>query len=126
MTQENKSLIVTIVKKGVGDTVIETSMNAGAKGGTIIFGRGIGIHEKKKILGVPIEPEKEIVLTVVLSENAKLVLDEIVKAAKLGEPGRGVAFTLSLDQFAGVAHEMLEGLIEEDEPGESTPQFNNK
>jgi len=37
-----------VVPKGWGDSVIEASMKAGAKGGTIVFGRGLGIHEKKK------------------------------------------------------------------------------
>lgn len=107
MTQESKSLIVTIVKKGDGDTVIEASMNAGATGGTIMFGRGIGVRERKKILGVPVEPEKEIVFTVVPTEKAKAILDEIVQSVKLTEPGRGVVLSLILDQFAGVAHELL-------------------
>jgi hypothetical protein len=31
---------VTIVKKGWGDEVIKTSREAGAQGGTLLFGRG--------------------------------------------------------------------------------------
>jgi hypothetical protein len=45
-------LIVTIVKKGWGDEVIKASRKAGAHGGTILFGRGTGIHENKSILGL--------------------------------------------------------------------------
>jgi nitrogen regulatory protein P-II 1 len=113
MTLESKSLIVTIVKKGDGDTVIEASMKAGATGGTIMFGRGIGVRERKKILGVPIEPEKEIVFTLVPSESVQPVLDEIVQAVKLGEPGRGVVFTLTLDRLTGCAHALVEEMCEE-------------
>jgi hypothetical protein len=40
----NVSLIVSIVRKGWGDTVLEASVKAGAHGGTILFGRGAGIH----------------------------------------------------------------------------------
>ncbi len=43
-------LIVTIVKKGWGDEVIKASRKAGAQGGTILFGRGTGIHENKTSL----------------------------------------------------------------------------
>jgi len=59
------SLIVSIVGKGWGSTVLEASVGAGARGGTVLFGRGAGINEQEKIFGMSIEPEKEIVLTVV-------------------------------------------------------------
>lgn len=109
MSEDVRALIVTIVNKGWGDTVIEASMKAGAEGGTIVFGRGIGIHEKKKILSIPIEPEKEIVLTVTPPEKTDAILDEIVKTARLGEPGRGIAFTIRVDRFVGAAHLLLGG-----------------
>ena len=41
-------------------------LKAGAQGGTIMRGRGTGIHETAKIFGIPIEPEKEIVLTLIV------------------------------------------------------------
>jgi nitrogen regulatory protein PII len=107
MQSDSRELIITIVNKGCGDYVLESSMAAGAEGGTIIFGRGIGIHEKKKILGIPIEPEKEIVLTVTPPDKTQQILDAIVQKARLGEPGRGIAFTLPVDRFAGAAHALF-------------------
>lgn len=104
MSEDCRSLIVTIVNRGCGDAAIETSMKAGAEGGTILFGRGIGIHEKKKILGLPIEPEKEIVLTVTSAERADAILDAIVRTLRLNTPGRGIAFKVPIDRFAGAAH----------------------
>jgi nitrogen regulatory protein PII len=98
------SLIVTIVRKGRGNTVLETSVKAGAQGGTVLFGRGAGIHEQEKILGIPIEPEKEIVLTVTDSNRVETILEEIVRAVELNEPGRGLAFVIPLDKVVGVAH----------------------
>ncbi len=73
-----RSLIVTIVRKGWGECVIDASCKAGAEGGTIMFGRGTGDHEQQKILGITIEPEKEIVLTVIARDEADGVLAEIV------------------------------------------------
>jgi nitrogen regulatory protein PII len=98
------SLIVTIVRKGWGESVLEASVKAGAQGGTVLFGRGAGIREHEKILGIPIEPEKEIVLTVVHSEQVETILQEIVRAVELNEPGMGLAFVLSVDKVVGVAH----------------------
>ncbi|MFU8796004.1 MAG: P-II family nitrogen regulator [Dehalococcoidia bacterium] len=107
MTEEGKTLIVTIVAKGCGDRAMEASIKAGAEGGTIIFGRGVGIHEKKKVLGVLIEPEKEIVLTVTPPDQADAILDAIVAATRLEEPGRGIAFTIRVDRFVGAVHSLL-------------------
>jgi nitrogen regulatory protein PII len=98
------SLIVTIVRKGWGNTVLEASVTAGAEGGTVLFGRGAGIHEQEKILGIPIEPEKEIVLTVTDSERVEAILERIDRAVELNEPGRGLAFVIPLDKVVGVSH----------------------
>nr|MBP9943015.1 P-II family nitrogen regulator [Desulfomicrobium sp.] len=57
---ENFDCIVTIVNKGHSEPVVEASRKAGAEGGTIIFGRGTGIREVKSIMGLAIDPEKEI------------------------------------------------------------------
>jgi nitrogen regulatory protein P-II 1 len=100
----NVSLIVSIVRKGWGDTVLEASVKAGAHGGTILFGRGAGIHEQQSILGIPIEPEKEIVLTLTYADQSEAILREIVRAAELEKPGHGLAFVLAVDKVAGVPH----------------------
>jgi nitrogen regulatory protein PII len=104
----NASLIVTIVRKGWGSTVLEAAVVAGARGGTVILGRGAGINEKDKIFGMSIEPEKEIVLTLVPIERADAILEAVVQAAELNEVGRGIAFVLPVDKVAGVAHFLTE------------------
>ena len=98
-----QSLIVTIVRKGWGSTVLEASVKAGARGGTVLIGRGAGRNEQEKIFGVSIEPEKEILLTVVSADRADAILEEIVKAADLNEVGHGIAFVVPVDKIAGVA-----------------------
>lgn len=97
-------LIVTIVKKGWGDEVIKASRKAGAQGGTILFGRGTGIHEKKSILGLMIEPEKEIVLTIAESNTEDSIRNSIINAINLNEPGMGIGFVVSLDKVFGICH----------------------
>jgi len=54
---QNPRLIVSIVRKGWGDTILEATMNAGAHGGTVLFGRGIGRNEQQRVFGIQIEPE---------------------------------------------------------------------
>lgn len=100
----NPSLIVSIVRKGWGNTVLEASVRAGATGGTVLLGRGVGVNEKDSIFGIPIEPEKEIVLTLTHDNQNEVVLQEIIRAAELNEPGRGLAFVIPIEKVVGVPH----------------------
>lgn len=97
-------LIISIVRKGWGDTVLEATMKAGAHGGTVLFGRGIGRNEQQRVFGIQIEPEKEIVLTVIPENLKDSVLQEIVRAAGLTAPGHGLAFVVPVEKVAGVVH----------------------
>lgn len=100
----NTSLIVTIVRKGWGSAVLQAAVQAGARGGTVLGGRGAGINEQEKIFGLSIEPEKEILLTVVPAERVDAILAAVVAAAELNEVGRGIAFVLPVEKLVGVAH----------------------
>ena len=100
----NVSLIVSVDRKGWGDTVLEASLKGGAHGGTIMFGRGSGIHEQQSILGIQIEPEKEIVLTLAYADQSDAILREIVEAAELEKPGHGLVFIVPVSKVAGVPH----------------------
>ena len=97
-------LIIVIVKKGLSETVIESAKKAGAEGGTIIFGRGTGIHEKAKLLGIPIEPEKEIIIIIIDKRKTKKVLDSIVSSVNLNKPGVGIAFVIEVSKVLGICH----------------------
>lgn len=96
-------LIVTIIKKGWDDEVIKASRKAGARGGTLLFGRGTGIHENKSIFGLMIEPEKEIVLTIAESTIADDVVDSITETVDLDEPGSGIGFIVSIEKLFGIS-----------------------
>ncbi len=100
----NPRLIVSIVRKGWGDSVLEATMAAGAHGGTVLFGRGIGRNEQQRVFGIQIEPEKEVVLTLVAADAVDRVLKEVVRAAELTMPGHGLAFVVAVEQVAGIAH----------------------
>ena len=97
-------LIVTIINKGWADEIVEAARSAGAEGGTVLYGRGTGVHERKSFFGILIEPEKEVVLTLIPRERTQSVLQAIVKAGQLEKPGTGIAFVLDVSQVAGIIH----------------------
>lgn len=98
-------LVVTIVDRDLGDTVVEAARSAGAAGATILHGRGVGHHETGKIFNIQIEPEKEIVLMVVENDDVDKVTSVINDTMHIKEPGRGLLFTLDVNQATGLSEE---------------------
>ncbi len=72
-----------------------------------MHGRGVGVHEQKKLFGLAIEPEKEIILTLIHKDKTNDVLKAIVDAGQLQKPGMGVGFVLDVDKVVGIV-ELLE------------------
>ena len=114
---ETHDLIVTIVKRGWAEKIVEASKKAGAEGGTIIYGRGMGIHEGKKVMGIPIEPEKEVLLTLAPNDISDEILDAIIEAGRLNRPGTGIAFVIDVKKVAGIVH-----LLEQYNKKEQNPE----
>ena len=96
------NVIYTVIEKGFGEDVIETAMNAGSKGGTIINGRGSGVHETCKLFSIEIEPEKEIVIIISKKDKTEGIVASIREKLKLDEPGNGIIFVQEIDQIYGV------------------------
>lgn len=101
---QNPCLVVSIVRKGWGDAVLQATIKAGAQGGTVLFGRGIGRNETQRVFGIQIEPEKEVVLTIVPAALKEAMLAAVAEAAQLDAPGRGLAFVVQVDSVIGIAH----------------------
>ncbi|MDP3065452.1 MAG: P-II family nitrogen regulator [Methanobacteriaceae archaeon] len=97
-------LIYVVVEAGHGSFIMNSAREAGAEGGTTYFARGTSIHEHGKFLGVPIEPEKEVVMIIIKDSMADQVFDYVVKKGELDTPGKGVAFILDLSRVAGICH----------------------
>ncbi len=95
-------MIVTIVDGGTGQDVVDFSKEAGAVGGTILHGRGSGVHDTGKFFGLEIQPEKDIVLTLVPDELELDVMETIGKGIKIGKPGNGVCFSVDIAKAMGM------------------------
>jgi nitrogen regulatory protein PII len=102
------SLIITIVNRGYSDSVMDAARDAGARGGTVLYARGTGIHETEKFMNIPIQPEKEMVLTVVQHDTVRDVTHSILEAAGLKTEGRGISFTLPVTDMVGIASHLGE------------------
>lgn len=107
-TSTKYELVVSIVEKGKASGLIEVVKQEGAEGSTIFNARGAGIHDSKKMFGMSIEPEKEIMLTVVPESIRRNVVEAIERKCKLDEPGTGIGFVVNVQELFGVNHSQNE------------------
>jgi nitrogen regulatory protein PII len=97
--------LYVIVDKEEGDKVIELGQKNGAKGATIMHGRGSGIQKKSIFLNMTIEPEKDIVLMLVKKEIAERIKDAIYQEMNLEEEAKGIMFSLPVSDVRGLVEQ---------------------
>ena len=102
MAQTKYSLIIAYVNTGFTDLVMDAARNNGAAGGTVVHGRGTGTKEIEQMYGVTISEGKEMIMIVVKKANSDKILKAINDAAGLQTLGHGIAFSLPVEQVAGI------------------------
>ena len=95
-------IIYVVVDKGNAEYVIDAANKAGARGGTIINGRGSGIHEVQKLFDIEIEPEKEEVFIITKSDLKDNIVESIRNDLKIDEPGNGIIFVMDVNEAYGL------------------------
>lgn len=95
-------LIITIVLEGYLEQVMSAAKKAGAQGGTVIRGRGLGNKEATKIFGFEIEPGRELVLNVVPSEIKNKVMEQITEEVGIKTPCKGICLSIPVDAAIGL------------------------
>ena len=103
MTEPKYELILTIVNRGGFEAVKKAAKAAGARGGTLLHGLGLGGEEAAKFLGISIQPEKDVVLIVVSREDRERVMQNILEAAGIRTENRGICFSIPVDSALGLA-----------------------
>lgn len=101
-------LIVCIVNAGFSQNVMEAARAAGARGGTIVRGRGSANPEAEEFFNITIQPDKEIVLILVPSNVKDTILKAVYKNSGLPTEGQGIAFTLPVERTTLVKQDLEE------------------
>ena len=102
---ELKALYI-IVNAGFASTIVDIARSAGATGATIINARG-SVAKPKTILGITIDTEKEIVLSVVKKEVAISIMENIKEKAGVGTPAHGLCFCMPVEMSTLTIHEQI-------------------
>jgi len=85
--------ICCITRRGRGDNVARISLDAGVCVPSIHFGIGTGVRNKMGILRITIPAEKEIINSFTAPNEADGIMDMMIAAGRLDQPGSGFIYT---------------------------------
>ena len=96
-------MIMCIVNAGFSELVMDAAKEEGARGGTVIHARGTANKEAEQFFHIAIQPDKDIVLILVHKEIKDNVLHAIYRNAGLKSEGKGIAFSIPVDEVVGIS-----------------------
>lgn len=94
--------ILAIVNNGFSETAMDAAKACGARGGTVLHGRGTISKEAEKFFNISIQPEKEIVMILAKNELIDNILKGLYNAIGTSTPAHGIAFALPVDEVVGI------------------------
>lgn len=105
MKTNNHEVIFAIVDSGFAEDVMDVAREQGARGGTILNGRGVAREEAAAFFGIPLHSEKEILMMVVEKDIRDNVLNALYKEMGMAKKAQGIAFSLPVSDVAGLVQQ---------------------
>ena len=93
-------LIVAIASEGSTDMVMNAARAAGARGGTVLHGKGTG-EKDPKFYNITLAEEKEVVLIVAAAAQKSEIMASILKKAGPDTEAGTIVFSLPTTEVAG-------------------------
>lgn len=88
--------ICCIIKRGQGDAVARIALDTGMCVPAIHFGTGTGVRDKMGLLRITIPPEKEIIHVFPTIHEADFIMEMMIDAGKLDQPGSGFIYSFPI------------------------------
>ena len=95
-------LILAIANEGCTDMVMDAARAAGATGGTVIHGKGVGQENAKEFFNVSIAQEKEVVMIVAYRPQKAAIMQSILKLAGPDSKAGAIVLSLPVSEIAGL------------------------
>ena len=102
MTTENHEVIFAIVNAGFAEEAMEVARKQGARGGTILNGRGVAREKEAAFFGITIHAEKEILMLVVEKTIRDKILNALYTEMGMDKKAQGITFSLPVSDVAGL------------------------
>ncbi len=84
--------ICCIVQRGQGDAVARVALDTGTCVPAVTFGYGTGIRDKLGLLRITVPAEKEVIRLAASSYDAEALMNLMIQAGKLDQPGKGFIY----------------------------------
>ncbi len=96
-------LIAAVINTDLSAPIMEAARNAGCKGGTLVKAREALADDSKKLFGLTLSSEKEILLILVPFTDKQAVLKSICETVLKETGEHAIAFSLPVDEVAGLS-----------------------
>ena len=93
---KNLKALYVIVNAGFSSQIVDIARECGSTGATIINARG-SYQKPQTILGITIDSEKEIVLSVVEEEVANKIMEAVKEKAGVGTSAHGLCYYMPVE-----------------------------
>lgn len=103
MTTNNHEVIFAIVNSGYAEDAMDVAREHGARGGTIINGRGVAREKEAAFFGISIHADKELLMMVVEKDIRDEILHALYKQMGMQKKAQGIVFSLPVSDVAGLA-----------------------
>lgn len=104
-SDQSHDLIVSVVDEKDSDIVVDAAKEAGCNGGTVTKARWICSDDTKKVFGITIEPEKEIIMLLVPHDKKQSVLKNICNKILAETGSHGLSFSIPVGDVTGLREE---------------------
>ena len=102
LKETKHEVLIVIANQGYNEMVMDAAREAGARGGTLIHARGVGMKRAERFLGVSLAAEKEIILIVTQTEQKNAIMSAIMKQAGMESKAKSIVFSLPVTSTAGL------------------------
>ena len=102
MNTTKHEVIFAIVNSGFAEDVMDVARENGARGGTILNGRGVIDEKAAAFFNITLNAEKEVLMLVVETELRDTILNAVYKALDMSKQAKGIAFSLPVTDAVGL------------------------
>ncbi len=103
MQKNEHEVIFAIVNADYAEDAMRVAREHGARGGTIISGRGVAQEKEAEFFGITIHAEKEILMLVVENEIRDEILHALYKQMGMQQKAQGIVFSMPVSKAVGLA-----------------------
>lgn len=101
----NYVALYVIVDRQEGHRAIQIAQENGARGATLVHGRGAGEKVKTILMNMSIEPEKDIAIMLVKKDLVEAIKTAIYEQMNLEEENKGIIYSLPVMEVRGLVEQ---------------------